>query len=123
MTKTINHKDAEKQVFRLATFDDGIWEIYLGLFFTLMSAYSVTRELLGPAVNAVFILGMAFLLVGVGWIAKRRFTLPRTGLVRLGQPTKRKIRHANLITLMGALVLSKFLRDYPISREESVNAG
>ncbi|MCJ7700249.1 MAG: hypothetical protein MUO62_01595 [Anaerolineales bacterium] len=59
MSKTINHKDAEKQVFRLATFDDGIWEIYLGLFFTLM----------------------------------------------------------------GALVLSKFLRDYPISWEESVNAG
>ncbi len=57
MTQTLDMKNAEKQVFRLATFEDGIWEIYLGLFFTMMGFFPITRELLGPALNAVLISG------------------------------------------------------------------
>lgn len=106
MMQTINMKDAEKQVFRLATFEDGIWEIYLGLFFTLMSIYSLTRDLLGPVLNAVFILGITLLLVGLGWIVKKRITQPRIGLVKLGSRTKQNIRFANLITW--GLVLATF---------------
>lgn len=106
MAQTFDIKNAEKQVFRLAEFQDGIWEIYLGLFFILMSFYSVTREILGPVLNALFILITLLLLVGLAWIAKKRITQPRIGLVKFGTQAKRKIKAANIITW--ALVLATF---------------
>jgi hypothetical protein len=98
MNQTLDLKNAEKQVMRLASLEDGIWEIYLGLFFTLMSFYSITRQLLGPLLNAVFVLGMLFLLVGLAWIAKQRIIQPRIGTVKLGIQSKKKIKAAHLIT-------------------------
>jgi hypothetical protein len=106
MSQTLHPKDAEKQVFRLATLDDGIWEIYLGLFFTLMSLYPLTRKLLGPAWNIVLVTGVLLALVGFVWLLKRSLTLPRTGVVKFNQGTKSKIRIANIITWV--LVLGTF---------------
>ncbi|MFN2234038.1 MAG: hypothetical protein ACK2U1_07390, partial [Anaerolineales bacterium] len=106
MNQTLDIKNAEKQVLRLATFEDGIWEIYLGLFFILMSFYSITRQILGPLLNAIFVLGMLLLLVGLAWIAKKWVTQPRIGKVKLGTQSKRKIKAAHLITW--ALVLATF---------------
>jgi hypothetical protein len=106
MMQTVNMKDAEKQVFRLATFEDGLWEIYLGLFFALMSFYPLTRELLGPALNGVLVLGITLLLAGLVWIAKKSITQPRVGRVKFGTQTQQKIRTANLVTW--GLVLATF---------------
>ena len=106
MNQTLDIQNAEKQVFRLATFEDGIWEIYLGLFFILMSFYSITREILGPLLNAIFVLGMSLLLVGLVWIAKKRITQPRIGLVKFGRSAKKKIKAAHIITW--TLVLATF---------------
>ena len=106
MNQTLDIKNAEKQVLRLASLEDGIWEIYLGLFFILMSFYSLTRQILGPLLNAIFIMGMLLLLVGLAWIAKKRITQPRIGLVKLGTHTKKKIKAAHIITW--ALVLATF---------------
>ena len=107
MMQTVNLKDAEKKAFRLATFDDGLWEICLGLFFALMSAYPLTRELLGPVWNAVFVLSFYLLLLGVAWMVKKFITQPRAGHVRLGTPVKRKIRTAHILTWV--LVLATFV--------------
>jgi hypothetical protein len=106
MNQTLDIKNAEKRVLRLASLEDGIWEIYLGLFFILMSFYSITREILGPLLNAIFVLGMLLLLVGLAWIAKKRITQPRIGTVKLGTQSKKKIKAAHLITW--ALVLATF---------------
>ena len=106
MNQTFDIQNAEKHVLRLATFEDGIWEIYLGLFFILMSFYSITRQILGPLLNAVFVLGMLLLLVGLAWIAKKQITQPRIGTVKLGTQSKKKIKAAHLITW--ALVLATF---------------
>lgn len=106
MNQTLDINNAEKQVLRLASLEDGIWEIYLGLFFILMSFYSITREILGPLLNAIFVLGMLLLLVGLAWIAKKRITQPRIGTVKLGIQSKKKIKAAHLITW--ALVLATF---------------
>lgn len=106
MSQTNTIKDAEKQVFKLATFEDGIWEIYLGLFFSLMSIYSLTRSLFGPVVNAIFFLGVILILVGLVWLVKKSFTLPRIGIVRFGTGTKKAIKTAHIITW--ALVIATF---------------
>jgi len=102
-------KEAEKQIFRMATFDDGIWEIFLGLFFTLLSTYNITRALLGPVINAVYILSTLFLLVGVVWVAKHRITLPRVGFVKFGENTKRTIRTGSYITWALVIITFGFL--------------
>lgn len=106
MNQTLDIKNAEKQVLRLASLEDGIWEIYLGLFFFLMSFYSITREILGPLLNAIFVLGMLLLLVGLAWVVKKRITQPRIGTVKLGAQSKKRIKAANIITW--ALVLATF---------------
>jgi len=99
MAQTIDVNNAEKKVFRLAAFEDGIWEIYLGVFFTLMSFYEWTRALLGPALNAVLVLGLLLLCAAVTVIAKKRITLPRIGFVKFNTGSKKKIKTVNLITL------------------------
>ena len=99
MTQTLDMKNAEKQVFRLAAFEDGFWEIYLGLFFIIMSAYSLTRARLGPALNAILILGLSLLLVALVGIAKRHITAPRIGMVKFGPRTKKKIKTANIVII------------------------
>ena len=106
MMQTVNINDAEKQVFRLAVFEDGLWDIYLGLFFALMSLYPLTREFLGAALNAILFLGILLLLVGLVWIARKSITPPRAGRAKLGIHTRQKIRTANLITW--GLVLATF---------------
>ena len=106
MTQIFDMKNAEKQVLRLATFEDGIWEIYLGIFFTLMSFYDLTRELLGPVLNGMLFLGLLLLLAFLAVIAKKRISQPRTGLVKFGPGIKKKIKAANLITI--GLVLATF---------------
>jgi hypothetical protein len=105
MAKTFNLQEAEKRVFRLATFEDGIWEIFLGSTFFLMSFYALTREFLGPVINAILILGVIFALVGLAWFAKKALVLPRVGMVKFGKRTVRKIRTANLIT-WGLVILT-----------------
>ena len=98
MSQPLSIKNAETRAFKLATFEDGIWEIYLGTYFTLMSLYSISRKLLGPVINAILVLGVILTLVGIAWLAKKRVTQPRVGFVKFSPGTKRVIRKANLIT-------------------------
>ena len=103
MSQTLHPNDAEKKVFRLAALDDGIWEIYLGGFFALMSFFPLTRSALGPAWNAVLALVVILLLVGGAWLLKQRLILPRTGVVKFGHETRKKIGNTRL--LIGGLVI------------------
>jgi hypothetical protein len=108
MTNTNSVGNAEKQVFKMATFEDGIWEIYLGLFNVLMGAYSLTRKALGPGFNALLMIGAILLLVGLGWLIKKNLIGPRIGLVQFGGRTKRVIKKANAVTILmvvGTLIL------------------
>ena len=106
MSRTLDMQNAEKRVFRFAIFEDGIWEIYLGSFFILMSFYPLTRELLGPLWNAILVLGLTLLLATLGLIIKKSIIQPRIGVVRFGSGTKKKITKANIVTL--GLVLATF---------------
>ena len=99
MTQTVEIKDAEKQIYRLAVFEDGIWEIFLGVFFTLMSFYSLTRELLGPILNSILFLGAIIVLSMGAVIAKYHIILPRSGRVSFSTRTKKKRKTAVLILI------------------------
>jgi hypothetical protein len=100
-------KEAERKAFRLAMFQDGWWDIYLGCCLIMMSFYSVLRSVLGPALNLLLLACvLVILLIGV-YAAKKTITVPRVGLVRFGPTQKAKIKKLQAITLI--LVLATFV--------------
>jgi hypothetical protein len=91
MGRQIDLKELERRAFR-STFQDGLWDIYLGLLF-LAFAFGPIYDWLGFSKTAdmVFQLGyvvVAFLLLYLG---KRYITVPRLGQVKFGPARKRKI--------------------------------
>jgi hypothetical protein len=84
MSQQMSIKEAERNVFKLAAFQDGWWDILFGGELILLSLYPVSREAFGPGWNIVlFFVTLALLLI-LFWGAKRFFVVPRVGSVKLG---------------------------------------
>lgn len=64
-------REAERHAFRLANFEDGFLEIYLGATFILMSCYPLTGRFLGSIINLVLVLGLILLMAGLLWLCKK----------------------------------------------------
>ncbi len=100
MSQNITLKEAQRRAFRLATFQDGLWDIFLGCSLIMMSFYSLLRSALGPALNLLLLLGvLVILLVGV-FVTKRSISIPRAGLVRFGPAQKATIKKLQVMTLV-----------------------
>lgn len=107
MSYNISLKEAQRKAFRLATFQDGCWDIFLGCSLIMMSFYPVLRNVLGPALNLLLLICvLAILLIGV-YVAKKYITVPRAGLVKFGPTQKEKIKKLQAITLI--FVLAPFV--------------
>ena len=103
MSQNISLKEAERKAFRLAMFQDGSWDIFLGCSLIMMSSYPVLRSVLGPALNLLLLLCvLVILLIGV-FVAKIYITVPRAGLVKFGPTQKAKIKKLQVITLIFVL--------------------
>jgi hypothetical protein len=84
MSQKMNLKEAERNVFKLAAFQDGWWDILFGGELIILSVYPISRQAFGPAWNLVlFFVALALLLTAV-YTAKRVFVAPRIGSVKLG---------------------------------------
>jgi hypothetical protein len=97
MSQLFTPKKAERKIFRLAIFQDGIWDIQIGGMIMLFSFYPVTRRLLGPGWNLVLIFGLLALLLFIGATLKRTVSNPRMGLVKYGKGQKSRLRTMHLI--------------------------
>jgi hypothetical protein len=97
MSQLFTPKTAERKIFRLAIFQDGIWDIQIGGMIMLFSFYPVTRRLLGPGWNLVLIFGLLGLLLFIGATLKRTVSNPRMGLVKFGKSQKSKLLTMRLI--------------------------
>ena len=97
MSQLFTPKNAERKIFRLSIFQDGIWDMQIGGMIVLFSFYPVTRRLLGPGWNAFLILGLLAILLIIGATLKRTISTPRMGLVKFGQNQKSKLRTMQLI--------------------------
>ena len=98
MSHSISTEQARIDVFRLAFFQDGWWDIYLGCAFILLSVYPATRDLLGPAGNALLVVGLLLLLLLPFYVARTYVTVPRLGLVRLGRQHRATMTSLTLLT-------------------------
>lgn len=93
-----------RRVFQLTTFEDGLWDMLLGLIFMLLALYPVSRELLGPEWNFVLFVVLLGVAVGLQLVVRRTVSMPRIGFAApLRSP---KLRLLLITTLV--LVLATF---------------
>ena len=108
MSQLFTPKNAERKIFRLAIFQDGIWDMQIGGMIMLFSFYPVTRRLLGPGWNLVLIFGLLGFLLFIGATLKRTISNPRMGLVKYGKSQKSRLLTMRLI-IFGIFLASSAL--------------
>ncbi len=100
---TLNLKEIERRAYR-STFQDGLWDIYLGLVFTNFALGALLDRLeLSEGPRMALTLGYFAIIMVLFIGAKRYVTMPRMGQVRFGPQRKRKLNKARIV--LGASVL------------------
>ena len=117
MSQLFKPKKAERKIYQLAIFQDGIWDMQIGGMIILFSFYPITRRLLGVGWNIFLILGLLAVVLVIGVTLKRTVSNPRMGLVKFGKQQKSKLRMMRLIIfaiflITSALAISLILQVY-----------
>lgn len=82
MEPPITPREARGRMLRLLNYEDGLWDITLGVTFLLLGIYPITRSLLGPALNALLFLALLAVLIAGQLYARRVVSAPRIGLAK-----------------------------------------
>jgi hypothetical protein len=102
--KQLSLKEAERKAFRM-TFQDGIWDIFLGLVILQFAVIPLLTDLgWGDFWSSMVMLPVYLLALWGVRNVKRKFTTPRVGLVNFNPERKSKIGKLTLITT-GIMVL------------------
>jgi hypothetical protein len=104
MAEQITPTEVQRRVFRLLNYEDGLWDITLGVMFLLLGIYPVTRRLLGPALNALLFLALLAILVAGQLYARRVVSAPRIGMAK----PRRSPAKTALLAIAVVLVLATF---------------
>ncbi len=107
MSEQISLKDAERKAFRI-TYNDGLWDIFLGCFFLMF----VIALYLSPSLgdfwsSAVFLPFLSLVYVAI-WLIRRYVVTPRIGMVKFGQARRVKLAKFTVVMLVlnvAALIL------------------
>ena len=105
MSQSIDLKDLERRAFR-ANFQDGLWDIFLGLLLLQMSFGPVSgssSELSEIAILA-FILVYTTIVLGSFWYIKKTIVLPRLGVVKYGPARQKKRKKLSLALALSVLL-------------------
>jgi hypothetical protein len=104
MIQGMHFKNLEKRAFR-STFEDGLWDIYLGglLFLMGMGPGLVAFGLSNQLIMTLLIVLILLLMTGF-FLSKRMITVPRLGLVKVGKERKMKLRKVTLMFTFSVLV-------------------
>jgi len=102
MSIELNLKEIERKAFRF-TYQDGLWDINLGLIVVFMSIF-IYRPASGYSPLNIILSSLLIALAnGIFWAGKKFITLPRMGQVRFGEVRKRKKR--TLAIILGVFIL------------------
>jgi hypothetical protein len=102
MVTQIDLKEIERKAYR-STYEDGLWNIYLGLVVAAMAIFFYRPEGGYRTANILLAILVISLLHGLFRAAKRLVTLPRIGLVRFW--SLRKLRKAELAAVLGLIFI------------------
>ncbi len=108
MAQEIDLKELERKAFK-STFQDGLWDIFLGLLLLAMAAFAWLSDTnLPPWTQWLLFITMEVLAIVVLWVGKKYITVPRMGRVKLGpagQARQKKTRWLLAVSVItGALL-------------------
>jgi len=94
-------KAIERRAYR-ATFQDGLWDIFMGLVFVAFGLSPVFRSVFGFSDEGSMIAHVALLVVAalLLWSGKKFITVPRIGYVRYNQERRRKLNIVRVVLAM-----------------------
>lgn len=91
MSKSTSFRAVEQRTIQLMGFEDGLWDLLLGMIFLALSCYPLTRALLGPVWNlGLFLAVLAVLVVGQ-LLLRRIVSEPRLGRARTRRSPKLRL--------------------------------
>lgn len=111
MSENINLKEIERRAFT-STFQDGLWDIFLGLLLLNVGIGAILGGLLGETeMSLMFLLGSmvgltafaGLVLLGF-WAGKKFVTTPRIGRVRFGEQRKAKMKNFRAVLFLSVLL-------------------
>lgn len=100
MAEITDLRQIQRRVFQLTSFEDGLWDLLLGLIVMFLAIYPVTRELLGPELNLVLFLGALAVLVGAQLLVRRVVSVPR-----IGQSAPRRTPKVRLLLIIAIVMV------------------
>jgi len=104
----INLKELERKAF-LSTYQDGLWDMYLGLIVICMS-FCLYRPATGYSpLNIVLLLACMAVACALFLVGKKFITLPRMGQVKFGEKRTRRMKTMALVLGVVVLIQVAFL--------------
>lgn len=109
MAQEIDLKELERKAFR-STFQDGLWDIFLGLLLLNMGMGTIMGGVLadtGVSLSWIMVglLALAALPLLVFWAGKKFITTPRIGLVKFGPQRKAKMKNLRIVLFLSVFLL------------------
>ena len=103
MSQQISLRDAERKAFR-ATYNDGLWDIFLGCFFLMFAIAPYLSTRLGDFwSSAVFLPFWALVYLAI-WLIRKYVITPRIGIVKFGQVRIAKLAKFTVVMLVVNIV-------------------
>jgi drug/metabolite transporter (DMT)-like permease len=120
-----NLTEIEKKAYR-STFQDGLWDIFLGSQLLILSISALLSNMgLTNKLHMGLLILLQVLVVLAFTIGKKRITIPRMGYVKFGTKRKRKITKSRIILLISVvagvvvfLVASAFIQSNPAGQSK-----
>jgi hypothetical protein len=91
MSESSSFRDIQRRTIQLMNFEDGLWDIMLGMIFLALSIYPLTRAVLGPVWNMGLFLAVLALLVVVLFGLRRIVSEPRLGHAKTRRTPKLRL--------------------------------
>jgi hypothetical protein len=104
MSTKINLKELELKAWK-SVFQDGLWDIYLGLLLLAMAVWALLSDVgFSESLGMAIFIGLEVLAMLVLWAGKKIITVPRMGRVKFGPKRKAKLTWVRGVLLLSVLV-------------------
>ena len=120
-THPLSVKEAERKAFRLSNSQDGLYDIFFGTYFVLLSVMPWLDENgLRTPWNVVLVMALGFLILFCVILLKKFIVAPRIGQVRYGADRKKRMKRLAIVMavlfvvtliLFGMTVTAIYLRE------------
>lgn len=100
MAQSLGLREARQMTWQLMNYEDGIWDLLLGLVFMMLAVYPVTRAHLGVTANFGLFMGALLVVVLVQYFLRRQISTPRIGYVKPKRSRTTKLILAVTIVLL-----------------------